>query len=166
MTTILIVDDDPFQASLLMSLLGAAIRRCVQRSTIAAEALCLIEQPEFANKLSLVIAGHHTPGSAALLLCAELRLPEAGSAGSGLERELVDGPSDYSGFGTSRLSSCPVLLAETRCWLVTSQILAVTSHAAVFVIEQSRSQSGPRLQIPRKGKVVSQITRSILSDRE
>jgi len=44
-----------------MSLLGRQFGN-VCRVNDAAEALCLIEQPEFANNLSLVITGHHTQG--------------------------------------------------------------------------------------------------------
>ena len=72
MTTILIVDDDPLQASLMMSLLGRQFGN-VCRVNDAAEALCLIEQPEFAGKLGLVITGHHTPGIGGPAFVAELR---------------------------------------------------------------------------------------------
>ena len=63
MATILLVDDDPLQASLMTSLLRGRFDE-VKRTVDAAEALCLIEQPEFAGKLGLVISAHHTPGSA------------------------------------------------------------------------------------------------------
>jgi DNA-binding NtrC family response regulator len=66
MATILIVDDDPLQASLLMSLLGQQFGN-VCRVNDAAEALCLIEQPEFATKLSLVITGNHITGIGGLV---------------------------------------------------------------------------------------------------
>jgi len=72
MTTILIVDDDPLQASLMMSLLGRRFGS-VYRVNDAAEALCLIEQPEFAGKLGLVITQHHTPGIGGPAFVAELR---------------------------------------------------------------------------------------------
>jgi len=72
MATILIVDDDPLQASLMMSLLGRRFGN-VCRVNDAAEALCLIEQPEFAGKLGLVITGHHTPGIGGPAFVAELR---------------------------------------------------------------------------------------------
>ncbi len=71
MATILIVDDDPLQAFLLMSLLGRQFGN-VCRVNDAAEALCLIEQPEFAAKLSLVITGNHTPGIGGPAFVAEL----------------------------------------------------------------------------------------------
>jgi DNA-binding NtrC family response regulator len=58
MTTILLVDDDPFQASLMLSLLGQRFGD-VRRANDAAEALCLIEEPQFAASLGLVISGHH-----------------------------------------------------------------------------------------------------------
>lgn len=71
MATILIVDDDPLQASLMMSLLGRQFGN-VCRVTDAAEALCLVEQPEFAGKLGLVITGHHPPGISGPTFVAEL----------------------------------------------------------------------------------------------
>jgi DNA-binding NtrC family response regulator len=73
MLSILIVDDDPLQASLMMSFLGRHFGT-VCRVSDAAEALCLIEQPEFANKLGLVITGHHTPGIGGPAFVAELHL--------------------------------------------------------------------------------------------
>ncbi|MGB7266827.1 MAG: response regulator [Terracidiphilus sp.] len=76
MATILLVEDDPLQAYLTMSLLGRQFGD-VRRATDAAEALCLVEQPDFANKLSLVISGHNTPGITGPTFVAELhsRLP-------------------------------------------------------------------------------------------
>ncbi|MGD1064080.1 MAG: response regulator [Terracidiphilus sp.] len=72
MATILLVDDDPFQASLMLSLLGQRFGD-VRRVTDAAEALCLIEQPELACKLGLVISGHHKPGIGGPAFVNELR---------------------------------------------------------------------------------------------
>jgi DNA-binding NtrC family response regulator len=73
MLSILIVDDDPLQASLMMAFLGRHFGT-VCRVSDAAEALCLIEQPEFANNLGLVITGHHTPGIGGPAFVAELHL--------------------------------------------------------------------------------------------
>lgn len=72
MPMILLVDYDPMQASLMMSHLKQRFAD-VRRATDAAEALCLIEQPDFADKLSLVITGHHTPGIGGPAFVAELR---------------------------------------------------------------------------------------------
>ncbi len=72
MATILLVEDDPLQAFLTMSLLGRQFGD-VRRATDAAEALCLVEQPEFATKLSLVISGHDTPGITGPAFVAELQ---------------------------------------------------------------------------------------------
>ena len=72
MTTILLVDDDPLQASLMLSVLERKFGD-VRRVADAAEALCLIEQPEFANKLGLVISGHQTPGIGGPAFVSELR---------------------------------------------------------------------------------------------
>lgn len=94
MTTILLVDDDPLQAYLMLSLLGRRFGN-VHRATDAAEALCLIEQPGFADKLGLVITGHHTPGFGGPAFVAELhsRMPQLpvlvlGSTGAA--------PADYN----------------------------------------------------------------------
>jgi len=76
MTSILLVEDDPLQASLLLSRLRRRFDD-VRRATDASEALCLIEQPEFAGKLGLVISGHHTRGIGGRAFVAELhaRMP-------------------------------------------------------------------------------------------
>ena len=55
----------------MMSLLGRRFGN-VCRVNDAAEALCLIEQPEFASKLDLVITGHHMPGLGGPAFVAEL----------------------------------------------------------------------------------------------
>jgi len=72
MTSILLVDDDPLQASLILSVLEQRFGD-VRRVTDAADALCLIEQPAFADNLRLVIAGHHLPGMGGPALVNELR---------------------------------------------------------------------------------------------
>ncbi len=72
MTTILLVDDDPLQASLMLSALEQRFGD-VRRVTDAAEALCLIEQPEFTSTLRLVISGHHAPGIGGPAFVSELR---------------------------------------------------------------------------------------------
>jgi CheY-like chemotaxis protein len=72
MTTILLVDDDPLQASLILSVLERRFGN-VRRVTDAVESLCLIEQPEFANNLRLVIAGHHLRGMGGPAFLNELR---------------------------------------------------------------------------------------------
>ncbi len=94
MTTILLVDDDPLQASLMMSLLGRRFGD-VRRATDAAEALCLIEQPEFAGKLGLVISGHQTTGIGGPAFVSELRsrMPYLPVLVLGSARET---PADYA----------------------------------------------------------------------
>ena len=56
----------------MMSLLGRHFGD-VRRATDAAEALCLIEQADFAGKLGLVISRHHAPGIGGPAFVAELR---------------------------------------------------------------------------------------------
>jgi DNA-binding NtrC family response regulator len=72
MTTILLVEDDPLEAHLTMSLLGRQSGE-VCRVNDAAEALCAVEQPEFAAKLSLVISGSQTKGIGGPTFVSELR---------------------------------------------------------------------------------------------
>ena len=72
MTTILLVDDDPLQASVMLSLLGRRFSD-VRRAKDAAQALCLVEQPEFAGNLGLVISCHHTPEVGGPAFVSELR---------------------------------------------------------------------------------------------
>jgi len=72
MATILLVDDDPLQAFLRKSILEARFPD-VQRVADVAEALCLVEQPQFASNLALVVSGHHMPGIGGPAFVAELR---------------------------------------------------------------------------------------------
>lgn len=72
MTSILLVDDDPLQASLILSDLEQRFGD-VRRVTDAAEALCLIEQPGLAENLRLVISGHYRPGMGGPPFVKELR---------------------------------------------------------------------------------------------
>jgi DNA-binding NtrC family response regulator len=119
MTTILIVDDDPLQASLLMSLLGRQFGN-VCRVNDAAEALCLIEQPEFAAKLSLVITGHHMTGIGAPAFVAELhaRKPDLPVL------VLSTGRVDSSDYKNEQVVFLPRPVGGDRMLAVTSQILA------------------------------------------
>ena len=77
MPTILLVDNDPLQAFLRKSLLERRFHD-VQRVGDAADALCLVEQPQFASNLGLVISGLHMPGFGGPAFVAELhsRLPK------------------------------------------------------------------------------------------
>jgi DNA-binding NtrC family response regulator len=76
MATILLVDDDPLQAFVRKSVLESRFHD-VQRVRDAAEALCLVEQPQFADRLGLVISGVHMRGIGGPAFVAELhsRLP-------------------------------------------------------------------------------------------
>jgi CheY-like chemotaxis protein len=57
METILLVDDNPLRAAMRKSLLEGKAPAVV-RALDAAEALCMVESPEFAQGLTLVITGH------------------------------------------------------------------------------------------------------------
>jgi CheY-like chemotaxis protein len=72
MAKILLVDEDPLQAYQRKSLLEQRFTD-VERVAGAAEALCLVELPHFAEKLGLVISGHHMPGIGGPVFVAELR---------------------------------------------------------------------------------------------
>lgn len=97
MATILLVDDDPLQAYQRKSLLESRFSD-VQRVGDAAEALCLVEQPQFAGNLGLVISGSHRPGLSGPAFVAELhiRIPSVPVLvlDSGAEA-----PGDYAGEG-------------------------------------------------------------------
>jgi CheY-like chemotaxis protein len=77
MSTILLVDNDPLQASVCKSILERRFND-VQRVGDAAEALCLVEQPQFAGRLGLVISDLNMPGIGSPAFVAELheRLPK------------------------------------------------------------------------------------------
>ncbi len=70
--TILLVDDNPLRASMRTSLLEGGAPSVV-RALDAAEALCLVESPEFARGLALVITGHLMSGISGPEFVAEFR---------------------------------------------------------------------------------------------
>ena len=72
MLKILLVDDAPLQAFVRKSILERRFSD-VLRVTDAAEALCLVEQPQFARDLSLVVSQHHLAGIGGPAFVAELR---------------------------------------------------------------------------------------------
>ena len=76
MSTILLVDHDPLQAFLRKSILERRFSD-VRRVGDAAEAFCLVEQPQFAGNLGLVVSGSHMPGISGPAFVAELhtRMP-------------------------------------------------------------------------------------------
>jgi CheY-like chemotaxis protein len=76
MQTVLLVDDNPLRASIRQSLLengAAGAVQAVVRALDAAEALCLVETPEFAEGLALVITGHVMSGISGPEFVAEFR---------------------------------------------------------------------------------------------
>jgi CheY-like chemotaxis protein len=76
MQTVLLVDDNPLRASIRQSLLESGSSGAVQavvRALDAAEALCLVETPEFAEGLALVITGHVMSGISGPDFVAEFR---------------------------------------------------------------------------------------------
>lgn len=95
MATILLVDSDPLQATLRKAILERRFRD-VQRVGDAAEALCLVEQPQFAGQLGLVISDLNMPGIGWPVFVAELheRLPLVPVLVLGASKEAV---ADYEG---------------------------------------------------------------------
>ena len=121
MTTILLVEDDPLQTYLIMSLLRrqpAAVRRAYD----AAEAFCLVEQPDFARRLRLVISGHQTQGIGGPAFVAELhaRMPRVPIVVLGMAGESPDSYEDDHVFFLPRH-----LVAE-RIVFLTNALLAPT----------------------------------------
>ncbi|MGO9336562.1 MAG: response regulator [Terracidiphilus sp.] len=104
MPTILLVDNDPLQAFSRKSILERKFRD-VLRVGDAAEALCLVEQPQFAGCLGLVISGLRMPGLSGPAFVAELheRMPSVPVLVLGGDGELA---GDYSG-GWVRFLSRP-----------------------------------------------------------
>lgn len=76
MPIILLVDNDPLQAIQRKTVLERRFAH-VERAVDAAEALCLVEQPQFAGNLALVISDLHMPGIDGPAFVAELheRMP-------------------------------------------------------------------------------------------
>lgn len=102
MATILLVDDDPLQAFARKSILGKRFKN-VQRAADAAEALCLLEQPQFSQNLGLVISGLHMPGLSGPQFVAELhaRRPKLPVLVLG---SVDEAPGDYAAEGVSFLA--------------------------------------------------------------
>ncbi len=76
MPIILLVDDDPLQARWRKSVLEERFPN-VQRVSGAVDALCLVEEPQFAKNLILVVCGELMPGIGGPDFVAELhdRMP-------------------------------------------------------------------------------------------
>jgi CheY-like chemotaxis protein len=77
MSTILLVGNDPLRGFFYKSILERRFRH-VQRMADPAEVLCLVEQPQLAANLALVISDLTLPGMGNAAFVAELheRLPE------------------------------------------------------------------------------------------
>ncbi len=72
MTTILLVDDNPLRASLRKSILERELPAVVRVSD-AADALCLVESPDFAARLRLIVISHPIFGISGPDFAVELR---------------------------------------------------------------------------------------------
>jgi CheY-like chemotaxis protein len=97
MDTILLVDDNPLRASMRKSLLESSSPEVI-RVMDASEALCVVETPELAQNLALVVTGHVMSGITGPEFVAEIRnrMPEVPvlvlSAVPGAEEEYVGIP--------------------------------------------------------------------------
>lgn len=89
------MDDDPLQAFVRKSILERRFSD-VFRVTDAAEALCLVEQPQFARSLGLVVSNHHVAGIGGPDFVAELhtRIPSLPVLVLG---DSSEGLNDYAG---------------------------------------------------------------------
>jgi CheY-like chemotaxis protein len=123
MAKILLVDDDPFQAFVRKSTLETRFQD-VERVSDAAEALCLVEQPQFALGLALVITGLQRPGIGGPAFVAELhsRLPKVPVLVLGSASEVA---GDYAAEGV-RFLSRP--FASEEILTVASQMLTRNGH--------------------------------------
>jgi len=88
MTTVLLVDDDPFQARVRKSVLKRHFSD-VERAADVAEAFILVEERQFAERLGLVVGGLDRPGLSSPAFVAELtsRLPSVPVLVLGRNRE-------------------------------------------------------------------------------
>lgn len=95
--TILLVDDDSFQALVYTAALEGRFHQ-VRRVADAAEALCLIEDRTVARRLDLVISAHHRPGMSGPDFVVELhrRLPSVPVLVLGTDEEFIE---DYPATG-------------------------------------------------------------------
>jgi CheY-like chemotaxis protein len=95
MTTILLVDDDPLDAFVRKSALETRFHD-VQRVADPVEALWMMEQPHFADRVGLVVAGLHRPGLNDSQFVAEMhvRLPGVPVLVLGRSRTPADEPPE------------------------------------------------------------------------
>jgi CheY-like chemotaxis protein len=119
MLTILLVDDDPFQASVRKSMLEKQFPN-VLRVAGAADALRLVEQPQFAGSLGLVISGHHLAGIGGPAFVAELhtRIPSVPV------RVLVDSSEDRAEYPSEHVSFLTRPIPADQLLALASQLLA------------------------------------------
>jgi DNA-binding NtrC family response regulator len=125
MTTILLVEDDPLEARRILPLLYREFN-VVRRATDAAEALCFVEQSEFAEGLGLVISGHQTQGIGGPAFVAELcaRRPNLPVLVLGRPGE---SPSDYTG---EHVSFLPRPFVPQQMISLANKMLARDPHIA------------------------------------
>ena len=115
MDTILLVDDNPLRAAMRKSILEGNAPAVV-RALDASEALCMVESPEFAEGLSLVITGPAPSGISGPEFVEELRnrMPQVPVLVLGAVPEAEDQYRDISGVYLSGMTSPDELRSLVR----------------------------------------------------
>jgi DNA-binding NtrC family response regulator len=119
MATILLVEDDPLEAHMIMPLLEREFGD-VRRAADAAEALGVIEHSDFANEIGLVVSGQLLKGLRKPEFVAELheRMPELPVLVLGTVDE---SPGDYVG---DHVAFLPRALAGREMVSLANKLLA------------------------------------------
>jgi DNA-binding NtrC family response regulator len=119
MATILLVDNDPLQALQRKSVLERRFND-VQRVNDAAEALCLVEQPQFARKLGLVISGDRMQGIGGPAFISEFhsRLPNVPVMVLGGSKNANDEEARWLQFLPAPFTNEEMLSAASRLLLI------------------------------------------------
>jgi DNA-binding NtrC family response regulator len=132
-----LVDGDPLQAHLRTAILERQFVG-VRRVNSAAEALCLVEQPQFTQELQLVISGHHMPGIAGPAFVAELRerLPKLQVLVLGNDSEVA---RDYE---DSQVCFLPVLASYQEMLNLAGSMLAAANGGSA-AMPDPRSAAAP-----------------------
>jgi DNA-binding NtrC family response regulator len=115
MATILLVDDDPFQAYAHRVALEREFAS-IERALSANEAFIRVEQPEFAERLGLIVVGLRLPGLAGPAFVSELsaRVPGVPLLVIGRDGETAAEYSDQDLRFLPRETSSDDLLAVVR----------------------------------------------------
>jgi DNA-binding NtrC family response regulator len=122
LATILLVDDDPFQAYAHRMALEREFAS-IERASSASEAFVRVEQRDFAENLALIVVGLRLPGLAGPAFVTELvaRVPGVPLLVIGRDGETAAEYSDQSLRFLPRDASSDDLLAEVRSMFPTNE---------------------------------------------